>query len=432
MQFRGEIIELGGLIMHQNLSFVKRTQLFWQWFAENEEKLAAFLPNPSPTDGDGNTIVELCNQGLSLIADNLNFNIGGNNEFTFATEGNASLFFLLPYVVANMPEKFRGKWHFFPCMQGTDGNNFVFRMIEHVDSVDTDNVFVRVSPSEDNQAADLEVYVKEWKKLDDNQYLGAFFILMDIIIGEALSFTCVRNVKRAKKRMDDMISLTNLGKWMLANICEGGKVPDPANRHSTYQQTPKEGAMPPRDDIFIGVTNYMHTISGYHMQDSYVYDTFVKFGAKPVFIYYYYSESDNQNDVLNRRYALMDKLEAEVLGERGTGNEIGLMLGGAMGRWCAYIDLLLYDEQAFLDKAKTLLADEPTMFFCKDFVHNGQDFLLFDQNDANFNERLEQLHRDGIHFEIIKIMENMTSMDSIQKDLYARALDNVNRKGDAL
>ena len=418
--------------MEQNLSFVKRTQKFWEWFAENEAQLAAFLPNPAPTDVDSNAIVELCNQGLSLIADNLNFNIGGNNEFTFATEGNAALFFLLPYVVANMPEQFRGKWHFFPCMQGTRGDNFVFRMIEHVDSVDTDNVYVTASISEDKQAADLRVYVKEWEALDDNQFLGAFFILMDIVVGEALSYTCIRNVERVRGRTDGMISLTNLGKWLLDNLCEDGKVPDPANRHSSYQQTPDENAMPPRNDIFVGVTNYMHTISGYHMRDSYVYDTFVRFGAKPVFVYYYYGEGDNQKEVLNRRYELMDKLEAVVLGERGSGKEIGLMLGGAMGKWCAYIDLLLFDEQEFMQRAKALLADEPTMFFGKDFVHEGRDFLLLDQNDANFNQRLEQLHRDDIHFEIVKIMEGMTDMDYTQKGLYARALNNVSREGDAL
>ena len=413
-------------------SFAQRTQKFWEWFTANEEKLSALALTRTPNDADSNRIVEFVSEGLSLISQDIRFNIGGEHEFTFTVSGNSAMFFLLPYITANLPQQFRDKWKFFPCMPGTGGNNFGFRMIEHDKIVDTDNVFVSVTPDEENKSVDLRFYAKEWEVLDDNNCYNAFFTLMDISIGEALAHAYINKVDRATAHTDDMIALTTLEKWLLDNLCEDGKIPNPADKYFAYQQKPDGNTNPPRLDIFTGSGNYTPIINDYYNGEDITYKTFAGFGAKSVFLYYYYDEKADQKVVLNQRYELQYKLEAEVLGERGSGKEIGLSLGGAMGNWCAYIDLLLFDDEAFFEKAKTLLADTSIMFFCQEFVHNGQTLLLFDQDDDSFNQRLQQLHEVDVHFEIADILEALPEMDYTQKGIYARALNNLNREDEAL
>lgn len=64
------------------------------------------------------------------------------------------------------------------------------------------------------------------------------------------------------------------------------------------------------------------------------------------------------------RHELEDRLEAEVLKPEG----LGILLGGAIGQGCCYIDFLLFDEPAFIKKIVFLLQDYPYCdFYLSDF-----------------------------------------------------------------
>jgi len=413
-------------------NFTERTKNFWGWFTENEEKLSSFMQNTAKPGDDTNRIVAFINEGLSLISNELHFNIGGDHEFTFSVSGNGAMFFVLPYITANLPEPFRGKWKFFPHMPGTGGNNFIFRMIEHENTVDTDNVFVSTTPGEDEKTVDLQFWAQAWENLEDNECCNAFLTLMEISIGEAFAYTFIDKVDRAKVRTDEMFPLTTLEKWLQDNLCKEGENLDPANRYFTYQANPNKEEKPPREDIFSGIAKYAPIMSDYIDEQDTAYKFFTGLGIKPIFLYYYYNEQADREEILNLRYQLEDKLETEVLGEQGSGNEIGLLLGGAVGNWCVYVDLLLYDEQAFFEKVKQALADTPFMFFCQEFVHDGQTALLFDDEDESFNDRLHQLHEAGVHHEIADILEMLPQMDYTQTSLYARALNNLGDFNEAI
>lgn len=53
-------------------------------------------------------MVDFISGGVQLISGELNFNLGGDYEFTFTIEGKNYLFYLLPWLVEQMPEQFRG------------------------------------------------------------------------------------------------------------------------------------------------------------------------------------------------------------------------------------------------------------------------------------------------------------------------------------
>ena len=346
-------------------TFTQRVRDFWQWFTENEEKLSDLIANPNRMGGSEDTVAFI-NHGIALLHEDLQFNMGGDHEFTFAVSGADERFFLLPYVTANLPEQFREKWTFFSCMQSVGGKEFGFQM--HGTRAGNDDVMVLPVPDEEDKRADLRFFAAPWAELEDNNCYGAFYTLMEITIGEALAHSCVGEVTRADAAEEGMIPLTQLEQWMLDHLCKEGKVPDPAQNYFVYQLEPEDGPLP-RKDIFIGSGHFAPIINGYYSGKDGSYDTFSAFGAKPVFLYYTY---ENRDTMLEERNALMDKIEAEVLGERGSGQEIGLVFGGAAGQRYAYIDLLLYDEAAFFEKIQALLQEFPRVMLCKEFRAEGE------------------------------------------------------------
>ena len=353
-------------------SFAERTKQFWEWFGMNEPRLDTLLQQANP-ELASEELIETFRQGLSLLANDLSFNVGGDHEFSFAVNIDNAQFFLLPYVVANMPEQFRDKWTFHPWMQPAREKDLSIRM--HGVEVSSDNVMVQVYKNEDGMLADMRFFAKELKRLKDDQAYEIFYTLAGSIIGEALGACCIGIVKRARSLKRDMIPLTQLEDWLRSHLCENGELPSPADSGSVYTMIPSEGK--PRMDIITGYTHHVPLIEGYYGGDSAAYDRFVEFGAKPAFLYYSHIETVNSLDpALGERNTLMEKLDAEILGASGSGQEIGLLMGAALGESCAYIDLLLYDEQAFLERAKAFFTGFPRSVIYKEYVDGGEELVL--------------------------------------------------------
>lgn len=106
------------------INFEERVNRFWKWFEENEKVILDFIDKKSDMSSD--EIIEFVSKGVSLISSNLQFNFGGNYEFTFTVEGKEYLFYLTPRIVAAMPEKLKSKWKFSPYMQKQDIDNSNF------------------------------------------------------------------------------------------------------------------------------------------------------------------------------------------------------------------------------------------------------------------------------------------------------------------
>ena len=82
------------------------------------------------------------------------------------------------------------------------------------------------------------------------------------------------------------------------------------------------------------------------------------------------------------RAELASRLETEVLGQRGSGQELGVLLGGADGLQHGYIDLLLYDTEAFLASVGQLLKDYPYTFYLSPFYQHGTLLLLTEEPES--------------------------------------------------
>lgn len=75
----------------------------------------------------------------------------------------------------------------------------------------------------------------------------------------------------------------------------------------------------------------------------------------------------DRSGMLKLRYEIEDRLTAEVLGKKGSGREIGILLGGTMGRDNLYIDLLLYDAPAFMEQASSRWGNIPIISIWPNF-----------------------------------------------------------------
>ena len=415
--------------MEKTKSFAQRIELFWDWFLTNEEKLSDFVENRDKYEGDD--IVDFITEGIGLISDSICFNVGGNYEFTFTIGGSDHLFYLFPHLVATVPESLKDKWTFFPCMQGTQGISFGFGM--YGVTTDTDQIQVSFTVSEENKA-DIRFYQKELAGLTEKECYDAFYIVMENCIGEALAHTCIGNVQLASNAEEDMFSLTELQGKLKDAFCKDGHVADPADMNFTYQLKPKEDYAHLREDVFIGTGNNAVLINAYYDEEVERYQDFTELGAKPVFLFYCYDKNVEGKAALNERYDIMDSLEEIVLLPRGSANEIGIMLGGAMGQSFAYIDMILFNPAEFMEKVGLVLRNYPYLFCLSEFKSEGDIILLNCDDASDLARKMQFVHENNGHLQIVKAYE---ALDKAEHDYaltgyYGRALNNVERYEDAL
>lgn len=358
------------------MTFKKRVDAFWNWFVQNEEKLEDMVKNHGNYKSED--IVGFVSEGTGIISDNVQFNMGGDCEFTFAAEGNTCRFFLNPYIVSRMPRQLQKKWAVSPFITGTKGASFKFGMYDKM--LDMQEIMVEPQYNEERDFFELEFYHPALAEFDENKALNAFFIVMELCIGDTMSRIYIADVKRAAAAGAGMIPLTQLEDYVTDTLEKHDKklVTRLDERMSSYQLKPGEN-QELRYDIMIGTTSYMGLVQDYYAEETIEIDNLAQYGAKPAFLVFAYAETDDRNALLNTRYELQDRLQDEVMGRRGYGEESGIVLGGAMGTSFVYIDLLLYDEEEFMANVGALLSQYPYKFYISDFKQGSRLVPLFAQ-----------------------------------------------------
>ncbi len=349
-------------------TFRQRADQFWQWFSDNEAHLAEMVEHHGRFDSE--EIVAFISQGVTLIGQDIPFNIGGNYEFAFAVEGQDYLFYLLPWLVARQPEALRARWHFSPYLPGSSQQDYALGI--YGQQISMGEVQVAITYDEEHNRFDLRFYAAKLNQLAENERLNAFYMMMELTIGEGLSRVYIREAQPAAAPTADMFPLPQLQQEMAATLAaaEQKMEQQPGHRYSAYESQPR-GCENLRDDVIFGISCFLPLVNQFYQEESSIADQLSHYGAVAAFLLFPYGETPPR-EVLDLRHALEDRLEQEVLGERGNGQEIGLLLGGAMGTQYAYIDLLLYDAPAFGQRLPSLLADFPYPCYLAEFWQQGQ------------------------------------------------------------
>jgi tetratricopeptide (TPR) repeat protein len=362
---------------NKEMPFKNRVDDFWQWFLQNEAELSRIVEKRSEYDADD--IIRFITQGTDLITENVYFNIGGGYEFTFSIEGNSHLFYLYPYLISRMPEKLKGKWRFFPYNQGTD-NSFAFQM--YGVEVDMSEVHVAVGYCEERNDFTVSFYEKNLCALPEDQSYNAFYIMLETMLGEGLSYQYISEVKRMDKVGKGMFPLPALRRYITETLKDNGKkvFDNPQEVFASYRLEPQENEEL-RYDVVAGSTCFYGLVSQYYQNDTELFDNMNQFGAQAVFLAFPYESNDEeQKEVMKFRYDLEDRIEREILKPEG----LGLLLGGATGTECHYMDFLLYDVQAFMEKVVPVLHEYPQYsFYLSDFRQHCRLIKLSESEEDN-------------------------------------------------
>ncbi|MEI0580789.1 hypothetical protein [Brachyspira pilosicoli] len=338
------------------INFEERVNRFWTWFEENEKVISDFIDKKSNMSSE--EIIEFVSNGVSLISNNLQFNFGGNYEFTFTVEGKEYLFYLTPRILAAMPEKLKNKWKFFPYMQKQDIADSNFRMYNK--DLKFNEILVLAEYNEYTNFFNLKFYNKKLNELEEDYAYNAFYIMLEHAVGENISkLYLLGDVEKLDKKLDGMIELTKLYDFIMDILKNKNNdiITDPMNRYTAYEFNPTNSSF--RGDIFMGSTCYMEFISDYVNNNVKTIINISKMGARAVYLAYEFSDNKDDDDeniikLIDERDKIANDLES-MMGEKGSGKEIGILLGGAFGILCGYIDLLLYNQDEFIKRAEEVL-----------------------------------------------------------------------------
>jgi len=347
-------------------SFKVRVDNFWKWFAENEVRFIPYFEKPQETDPT--TTRELLSEGINRIIEDLPFEFGGRYEINFSANGRRELAFLTFYLARNLPDALADRWTVTPLKPAV-GEGFKIGMFDK--TLGFDDVLVGIEP-EGNDRFSLRFYNNILDDMDENNAYFFFFILLDAALGEAISISHIEGVDKADTTEEGMIPLSQLLDTIAAELEKEDKEPNtnPCEYYVGYSGTPDEdadpSALPLRHDIIAGFTCQQRLMDEYYSEDHNSFDLYTEAGAKAGFIWYFH-EHDEIRDALDERNEITDRIIEEILGEPDTGKELGLSIGQAMGPTRGYMDFLLYDEHAFLQKVGSVLKDYDYTFYYSDY-----------------------------------------------------------------
>lgn len=418
---------------NMTLPLTQRVKEFWNWFVENEEKLSGMMNPKSMEEADA--FMEFISKGTNLISEDMHFNIGGDHEFTFSVEGWPDLFIIYPYIISCMPECLKGKWKFFPFNPGKVGS-FAYRV--HDTDVDMGKIMVKASYDEKRENFNIRYYDKNLCALSEENSDGNFHVILELVLGEGVSFKYVNGIERASGIEEGMIALSGLRQHIEETVKSHGHefFENPKDVYTGYQLTPKESDEL-RFDVIVGSTCLSSIVADYYHGSTEIFDHANGFGAQALYIVF--QNGAGEDNILNFRHDLEDRITEEIL-EPGN---LGVITGGATGTEYSYIDLFVYDLRAFVKKVIPLLDEYPEYsFYISDFIRNGRIHQLTEaaseaipytkENKEEFLAQIEKWNDMEKFSKCIKALEDIpeAEQDYDMVMLLVRAYENYAILGD--
>ncbi len=361
------------------LPFAQRADHFWQWFVDYEPLLLTILKQPEQYRSQD--VVALISEGTQRLAADVQFNVSGDGVFTFIVDGDFSRFYLMPYVIAKMPEHLQKRWTFWPWLQPTDfeqGRGLPAGLQA------LSNLQISMHPSEENDKFDVRFFHEDLLTIAERESYSTFYLLLELNLGEALAYLYINDAQRAQRLEDDMFPLSMLGPKICAELLKKYPTVDtvPYKHRTDYVRQP-EKRQTLRYDIIHGETYYPQLVKEYYQDQPLAVSSLAAYGAQALYLSFEHAGelSLEQQDAL--RAELSKRLEAEILGPAASGQELGILLGSASGERRCYIDLLLYDTALFLDNAYLLLRQYPFTFYLAPFYPNAPLLKIETEGEAH-------------------------------------------------
>lgn len=321
--------------------FASRVSRFWSWFEEHRAELESV---PERGEKNMSELVDKLAEGMQIIGDGVYFNVG-NRELTFCVEENTECYYLYPWLVESMPESLRETWTVYPCKQPENKTDFDFGMFDKKISVS--DILVSAEYNDKGNSFDVHFYHPVLSELTEDESVQAFYIILELIIGEGTVYNYIDEVKPTDKTAG-MMPIGDVAEYMKSAIESHGQkyYTEPFLPWCTYQGKPVADSNNEREDIISGASCYMDLNREYLDGDRKIYDALAEKGAVALMLILNQPEGMETGDFLDLKYAIQDHVIALLDQSIVKGQLIGSAYGTS-GR--GYIDLLLYDEPQFLE-----------------------------------------------------------------------------------
>ncbi|MBK5721232.1 hypothetical protein JGH11_10155 [Dysgonomonas sp. Marseille-P4677] len=333
-------------------SFKNRVSKFWKSFLEEEYQIREMMDN----NADGQTLISFVDNILQIAFSKVYFEMGKNSEGKYelilTPEGDRCRLMQIYYWNQYAPQSLSETWNFYSTKPAHADPDSTMEMY----GTKIDKSDIVIYPETDNQRSkiNIEVYSPKLMQLEEKQRYSMFFIYLDQFISELYTMEYVGYINFIESQKEKgSTNITDLKTIIDKRIEENSwpKFENPTQIYSGYRIEPsQEKEWTLREDVFSGYTSCTALINDYYQGHRNHFDEAKENGVIFGFLFF---ENINipREEVVNFRSEIEDKIISEI-----NYNGIANSLGGATGFHFSYIDLIIYDFEAFIPIAKNILS----------------------------------------------------------------------------
>ncbi len=327
-----------------DMSYRNKVRDFWEWFELNSDLISRMI---NPKDMKRGKLIQVMDEGLRILGPDIMFNIGGDNELTFAVEGNKLNLFRYPYLVKSMPESLKGKWKVYPCKQPAV-NNMGFQIGIDGKLVNTTDVKVSAEYNWEKDGIVIRYFDPTLATLDPMESTHVFTTLLELIIGEGPVNNYVKDIRQAFSDAG-MIPLSDLNESFKQKLKESmvKYTAEPNIPYSLYESKHMDvDTTRLRHDVLFGLTRFSEINEDYINGENKYYNYLAIEGIEPIMLILAQPENMDLKEFVDFRNKVWDRLTA-LFDQSVINGEVFGVAYGASGR--GYIDMFLYDRNQFID-----------------------------------------------------------------------------------
>jgi len=311
-----------------------RVAHFWEWYASVADRYYRAIENKQLRE-----LADEVTRHVNEVIDGFAwvFGPGPNKQghsFTISGNANPHRQLLAAYWQRQAP-KLPG-WTFYGSRQPSQNlDSAKLKLGEH----DFDGKAFWLTPSvdQDEQRVNLTAWHPLFPELDDRTRWTVLFLMLDEALGEIGTQNWIGHIEMNDQHLASAMPLAELRPFIARIEAEHQwKKGGPGELVSLYRLK-EEHPADLRGDIFVGSTAVMPLINAFSDANGELEDPLAGTGADYVYIAFDITVLP-KGDEANARGEIEDALTAALEPQAS-----GQVLGGAMGRRHAYIDLLLFD-----------------------------------------------------------------------------------------
>ena len=205
--------------------------------------------------------------------------------------------------------------------------------------------------NQDEEKVDITVWHPLFETLPEGERWTVLFLFLDEVLGEYGTQQWIGEIKHDPKALSDSIPIKELNEFLIRLQAERGwKKCPPGESGSMYRMKEQHNRFL-RGDIIAGSTMHMQLIDEYLEAEGEPEDPLKGTGADYVFVAF-----DAKILPVGNQVTVRAEIE-DALDQALKPLASGRMLGGALGRENAYIDLLLFDGLASVEIVMKVLRD---------------------------------------------------------------------------